>query len=371
MFRMAPTRLLLAITIQFLLAQHAIRGADWPMLGRDGTRNGVSSEVGGPTAWCVEEREGDRLLRGPHGIRWSAPLGSMTFSSPVVSDGLVWIGTNNQRPGVRSGEGQYSVLECFRAADGKQAYEYVSPKLPERTQDAGWYGLGSSPLVEGDRLWVTTNRCEVLCLDIGPLIRGAGTPRELWKLDMLKKFDINLHFPIMGPPRPCSIGPSWNGRIFVTLGNGVSGDYAMVPKPAAPSLVCLNKDTGDVIWKDNSPGMNILLTQLADPSIVKIRNEFQVIVPQSDGWIRGFNPDSGEKLWEFDINAKVASYKLGGRSDRNYLLGNAVVYEDRVYIASGRDMQQGEGPGRLVCIDPTKRGDVSSELAVDAAGRPL
>jgi len=218
---------------------------------------------------------------------------------------------------------------------------------------------------------VTTNRCEVLCLDIGPLIRGAGPPRELWKLDMLKKFDINLHFPIMGPPRPCSIGPSWNGRIFVTLGNGVSGDYATVPKPGAPSLVCLNKDTGDVIWKDNSPGMNILLTQLADPSIVKIRNAFQVIVPQSDGWIRAFRPESGEKLWEFDINPKVSSYKIGGRGDRNYLLGNAVVYDDRVYIASGRDMQQGEGPGRLVCIDPTKRGDVSSELAVDAAGRPL
>ncbi|MGA2257778.1 MAG: PQQ-binding-like beta-propeller repeat protein, partial [Thermoguttaceae bacterium] len=140
---------------------------------------------------------------------------------------------------------------------------------------------------------------------------------------------------------------------------------------AAPSLVCLNKDKGELLWKDNSPGENILMTQFADPTIVKIGGEFQVIVPQSDGWIRAFRPESGEKLWEFDINPKVSSYKIGGRGDRNYLLGNAVVYDDRVYIASGRFMEEGEGPGRLVCIDPTKRGDVSSELAVDADGKRL
>lgn len=30
--------------------------ADWPMLGRDGTRNGVSAEDGAPIQWSLEER---------------------------------------------------------------------------------------------------------------------------------------------------------------------------------------------------------------------------------------------------------------------------------------------------------------------------
>ena len=30
---------------------------DWPMLGRDGTRNSVSPEIGGPTFWSVENRK--------------------------------------------------------------------------------------------------------------------------------------------------------------------------------------------------------------------------------------------------------------------------------------------------------------------------
>ena len=48
---------------------------DWPMLGRDGTRNSVSAEIGAPVEWIVESREGDRVIRESRGIRWSAPLG--------------------------------------------------------------------------------------------------------------------------------------------------------------------------------------------------------------------------------------------------------------------------------------------------------
>ena len=48
-----------------------------------------------------------------------------------------------------------------------------------------------------------------------------------------------------------------------------------------------------------------------------------------------------------------------------------VLYEGRVYVGSGQDAERGEGAARLVCIDPTKTGDISWELAVDAAGKLL
>ena len=35
-----------------------------------------------------------------------------------------------------------------------------------------------------------------------------------------------------------------------------------------------------------------------------------------------------------------------------------------VYIAVGEDPEHGEGTGHLWCIDPTKRGDTSPELAI-------
>jgi outer membrane protein assembly factor BamB len=46
-------------------------------------------------------------------------------------------------------------------------------------------------------------------------------------------------------------------------------------------------------------------------------------------------------------------------------------YDGHVYVAVGEDPEHGEGNGHLWCIDPTRRGDVSSELAVDKDGQEL
>lgn len=375
MMRQLSSRLIAAATVLCIssMQREPATAADWPMLGRDGTRNSVSPERNPPTNWDIGKPIGDnpgqRVAGTSKNIKWSARLGSQTHSTPVVSSGFVWIGTSKSQ----KGSSNDSVLKCFRESDGKEVYEYLSPQRGTRHQDPGWTGLGSSPLIEGDRLWITTNRSEVVCLDIGPLFRIEGPPRERWKLDLMREFDTSPYVPLMGPPRSCSIGPSWNGRIFVTTNNGIGDDHKSVAKPDAPSLVCLDKETGAVHWKDNSPGANILLTQFASPTVVEIRGEVQVIVPQGDGWLRSFDPQTGKILWEFDANHKTVEYAVTSSSkpSRNSLLGNAVVYGDRVYIATGRDVDQGSGQGRLVCIDPTRRGDISSELAVDAANTPL
>ena len=87
--------------------------------------------------------------------------------------------------------------------------------------------------------------------------------------------------------------------------------------------------------------------------------------------MRAFDPNDGRLLWEFDMNYKASRYTRQGLGERNDILANAVVHNDRVFIASGREPERGAGPGRMVCIDPTKRGDVSSELAVDTNGKLL
>src|SRR5579871_1780761 len=249
---------------------------NWPMLGRDGTRNGVSPEKGVPTDWAVELRDGNgRVYQETQGIRWSNSLGAGTLASPVVSNGLVWIGMSEDRKNQNNIRERVGALRCLRVADGQLAYEYHSAKFDDRSLDLTLNGrqcrvcdtISSSPLIEDDRLWITTNTAEVVCLDIGPLIRRDGGPRVIWKLDLVKTFQPHLHVPLMWPPSSCSIGASWNGRIYVTINNGVGGDSKTVPKPEVPSLVCLDKNTGDVDWSDNSPGANILVTQFASPTV--------------------------------------------------------------------------------------------------------
>jgi outer membrane protein assembly factor BamB len=81
----------------------------------------------------------------------------------------------------------------------------------------------------------------------------------------------------------------------------------------------------------------------------------QVISAQGDGWVRGYEAETGKKLWEFDTNPKDAVWPR----TRNELIGTPVIYEDRVYIGNGQDPEHGEGTGHFYAIDPTKRGDIT------------
>jgi outer membrane protein assembly factor BamB len=177
-----------------LLGASEVCGDDWPMFGRDETRNAVSPEKNAPTEWHLKGwpkrlDQNNKVLESfddSKNIKWSAQLGSKTLGDPVIADGLVWVGTNNSNPRDPSYRDDASVLMCFREDDGEFLYQYVSPRLPAAMwNDWPNSSLASSPLVEGDRMWFATNRCETVCLDIGPLRRGEGEPKLVWKVDML------------------------------------------------------------------------------------------------------------------------------------------------------------------------------------------
>lgn len=348
---------------------------DWPMLGRDATRNAVSPEKNPPLDWRVsipsapatKDRPARAAVDGKN-IRWSAELGINCRSTPVVHRGTVWIGTtwgdstNAAKPG--------GSLRCHRESDGALLYERISQPLPARVNDAGWLGLGSSPLIENEHLWYVTNRWEVVRLDIGPLLASGEPPHERWIVDMPKEYGVFPHSPVMGPAGHCSIGV-YGDRIYVTTGNGIDETHTKVPAPDAPALICLNKHTGATLWTDKSPGGNVMYTEAASPLVAEIAGRPQVIAPQGDGWLRSFDPLTGKVLWQFDLNRKETILRMGGGGTKNYALSPPVLYEGRVYVTTGQEPEHGEGPGRLLCIDPTKSGDISSELALDSSGRPL
>lgn len=371
-----------AIAFLLIVVTSVAKADDWPMLGRDATRNAVSAAKNPPLTWQVKGGvrvvESDQVgddFKEEKGIRWSGELGSEVIAQPVVSGHLVWVGTNSYQFKDNKHE-DASVLICFDDRTGRELYRYVSPRRPEgRNFDWPMSPLGCSPLIEGDRMWFTTNRCETVCMDIGPLRRGEGQPRIVWKVEMHEQLGVNPHGSIMFLTRSCSPA-SYKDWLYVVTNNGVAGNHVEVPAPDAPSLVCFDKNTGKVVWIDNSPGENILHGQWASPLVVDVDGQTQVVVPQGDGWVRSFDPAgdgrSGSKvLWEFDINPKESRWEHGGRGLRNNILATPVYYEGRVYIASGQEPEHGDGVGRLCCIDPTKRGDISSQLAIDAQDKPL
>src|SRR5437899_2668175 len=61
--------------------------ADWPMWALTPLRNAVCQEKNPPMDWDV--KTGKNIL-------WSAALGSKSYGNPIVSNGMVFIGTNNE-----------------------------------------------------------------------------------------------------------------------------------------------------------------------------------------------------------------------------------------------------------------------------------
>ena len=109
------------------------------------------------------------------------------------------------------------------------------------------------------------------------------------------------------------------------------------------------------MWEDNSVEDRILHGQWSTPSVGKIGGVDQVVSAQGDGWVRGYEAQTGKKLWEFDTNPKDAVWP----KTRNEVIGTPVIYENTVYIANGQDPEHGEGVGHMYAIDATKRGDLT------------
>ncbi len=343
----------LAIVTQLAVASDPGNG-DWPMWGGTPDRNMVSSLKGMPTSWDVKTKKN---------VKWVATLGSQSYGNPVVSGGMVYVGTNNEALRDPKQGGDRGVLMCFRESDGEFMWQHTNEKLAAgRVNDWPFQGVCSSPLVEGDRLYYVTNRCEVVCLDTqgfrdnendGPYkdekLTGQADADIVWKYDMMEEVGSQPHN--MSNCSPVSYGD----MLYICTSNGQDESHVNIPSPKAPALIAMNKKTGKKIWEDNSVEDRILHGQWSSPSVGKIGDVVQVVHGQGDGWVRGYDATTGKKLWEFDCNPKGSVWP----KTRNELISTPVIFDNKVYVANGQDPEHGEGVGHLYCIDATKRGDIT------------
>jgi outer membrane protein assembly factor BamB len=315
---------------------------DVPMFGGTVHRNMVNTvEKDIPSSWSVAKGKQEK-------VKWSVQLGSTAYGGPVIAGGRIFVGTNNDKPRDPAIKGDKGVMMCFRESDGKFLWQIVHDKLPDpAANDYPFQGVASSPVVEGDRLYYVSNRCELVCADVkGDPATGKG--KVLWTLDMVKKLGVY----------PCQLANCSplivEDLVFVVTSNGVDPGSHTLPKPKAPGFLAVHKETGKVAWQDNSPGKNIMEGQWANPAAAKVKDRWLVFFPGGDGWLYAFEAKTGKLAWKFDCNPKKAVYKPGGRGDRSYFVATPVIWEDKLYIGTGANPEDGPGVGHLWCIDITR-----------------
>jgi outer membrane protein assembly factor BamB len=335
------------------IASLAMGPQDWPMWGGTAHRNMVSALKNLPDSW--DAKSGTN-------IKWKAQLGSTSNGNPVVAGGKIFLGTNNGNPRNPEIAGDKGVLMCFRESDGAFLWQAVTDKL-DGDRDWPEEGVSSSPAVEGKRLYYVSNRGELVCLDTEGLTdgrndgpyqdeahRGSTDADVIWKLDMRKDLGVVQLFMAASSP------VIWEDLVFVVTSNGRDSGDEKVLAPNAPSFLAVNKNTGKVVWQDNSPGRNILHGQWGSASVGIVDGVAQALFPGGDGWLYAFNARTGEKLWTFDLNPKDAVWP----KTRNYGISTPVFSDGQVVMSVGQDPDHPNGVGHTYCIRPGGKGDITA-----------
>ena len=162
------------------LALSTAAAEDWPMWGKDASRNMVGNAKNLPVDIHPGELDDDTeaaILKDAKNIKWAAKLGSQAYGNAVIAGGKVFVGTNNESPRDPAQKGDRGVLMAFDEKTGSFLWQLVIPKLGAgKVSDWEYVGLCSSPAIDGDRMYLVTNRGEVICLDVNGMANGNDGP---------------------------------------------------------------------------------------------------------------------------------------------------------------------------------------------------
>ena len=296
-------------------------------------------------------------------MKWVAELGSQSYGNPTVGGGVVIIGTNNElmRDGKQAGD--RGVVMAFREATGEFLWQATFEKLSSgRANDWPFQGIASSPLILDGVAYFVSNRGQVVAADVDGFhdgsndgvikdekLAGKNDPDFIWVFDMMEEVGSFPHNLSNSSP------VVYQNLLFVSTSNGQDESHVNIPSPKAPAIIALDKNTGKLVWEDNSVEDRILHGQWSTPAVGEVGGVMQVVHAQGDGWVRGYEALSGKKLWEFDTNPKDSVWP----KTRNEVISTPVIFENVVYISNGQDPEHGEGVGHSYAIDATKRGDIT------------
>ncbi|MHC4403423.1 MAG: outer membrane protein assembly factor BamB family protein [Planctomycetota bacterium] len=421
MFHEEPKRLILSAV--FLVGcLTAGRADEWPRWCGRNDCNMVSNEKNLPVSFVPGKKSPSGGGIDPattENVKWTVRLGSHTYGTPTVADGKVYVGTNDfavRDPRFKTTKG--GLLKCLDERTGELLWQLVMPRKPIDPKVFAFdhlnLGVCSTATAQHGRVYLVTNRCEVVCLDADALVDGndgpfqdegrymAGEGRPPVTLEP-GDADVIWLFDMWDDPRvatrPTDAANSsvliLGDFLYVCTSNGVDQwprdtGPLKVPAPLAPSLIVLDKRTGDLVAASGEKiGTRLLHGQWSSPSAGKVGDKWLVFFGGGDGVCYAFEalaevpkkPVKLKKVWSFDCNpphyrvvenGKLVDYRCGDKRNpmsRNNndgqfigmseIVATPVFHNNRVYVAIGRDPHHGRGKGNLVCIDATKTGDVT------------
>jgi eukaryotic-like serine/threonine-protein kinase len=297
------------------------------------------------------------------GIKWTFKAGGPIVTSPVVADGVVYIGALDGH------------LYAIDQQTGKEKWNFKSSMA-----------IASSPAIAGGTLYFVSSRGALAALDL-----ATGKPQWVFSTEYERKFEAkNLH----GYPSPAQTIPdAWdifmsspavaNGKVYFGSGDGnvyavdaqsgvalwkfATKDVVHASPAVANGLVyigswdsylyALDADTGLEKWSFKSGEDPIIHNQVGFQSSPAVDGE-TVYVGCRDAHVYALDALTGKKKWDYPTN-------------KSWVIGTPAVRDGVVYVGtsdSSRFMALDAANGRLRWDFPAKAYMFSSAaLAGDLA----
>lgn len=292
--------LLCVVLLTLSLSTQAIAvPPSWQQFQNGGQSVGSDSQM--PTHWSPDKN-----------IAWTADIEGYGQSSPIVGhDQIVVTSTSGENKdnyhvsafAIQSGEKQWQV--DFVNPSPFANTPMVSRAAPSAIADAN----GFIVFFEGGVVAALTT---------------DGQPR--WQIDLVAKY----------------------GKIEARHGLSASLEqndelvFVWVERAEAPYLLALNKDDGAVVWK--APGLGS--TSWSSPRLVPVGSS-QHLVCSASGKIVGFDPATGDRLWELTGLSNNTSCTPMPVGDGQFLIG----------ASDGRGESDGSGAASNGLIEIAKADD--------------
>lgn len=238
-------------------------------------------------------------------IAWKTAIPGLGWSSPVIQGDKIWLTTALD-------EGRSLRALCLDRGSGRllQNIEVFHKDNPLRIHTKNSHA-SPTPILEGDRVYVHFGTNGTACL--------SQDGRLLWKTELPYQHGHGA-----------GGSPALFGDLLIINCDGTDVQY----------VVALDKETGKVRWKrDRKARM-----AYASPLVIRVNGVDQAVSPGADRVI-AYNPSSGEEIWW----ARYDGYSLVARPV--YGLG-------LVFICSGYDSPT------LFAVKPDGKGDVTDSHVV-------
>jgi outer membrane protein assembly factor BamB len=341
-------------TLALAAGEENREGEDWPIfLGPRGT--GISGETGLADKW---PKDGPPLV-------WEKKVGTGYSAPAVLGHRLV----------LHHRIGKDEIVECMRADNGQQIWQYTSPS---NFKDPYGYNNGPrcSPLLTAERCYTFGAEGKLICLD---LKRG----KQIWLRDTKRDFNVPNGFFGVG----CT--PILEGKLLIVLVGGQPNS----------GVVAFNAETGKTVWQSvgkqtwdgvaTSDGRiykwtgDEMLVSYSSPLAATIHGKRHILCLTRQGLV-SLDPKDGTENFKYWFRSRVyesvnaarplvvddkiflsAAYRVGSvllrvnkdgkgveelwRNRRNMLThwSTAIHVDGYVYGFSGRHENEGE----LRCLD--------------------